>query len=272
MEDDGPPDDMRHLELVGPKTDDRVLAPVYDGCNRTCHTSYWAWKAKPGFEKVNQELGRLITTNTIPRYKGIESAKGLGKRKVPFCVALDEGALAQGIQMSNELQKPKGSKDCFLLLNLAAQHILGVVKYQRREWCFLEEYGRWIKLYGTRKSQRHCICMSEGFGLMDDRQIQFGQPDKDGIRRGKLFSGPDFIPNMVNINIEEVPDDDDVDDGRFRADPPEMVAAMYAGKLSDPNPGPSYTGGMAVFVAEIAGEACLGIGTRARRLESMRPE
>ena len=89
--------------------------------------------AKYGFNKVNQDLGNLIT---IPRYKGILSAKGLGKRTIPFCVALAEGALAQGSLMSDEIENPKGSKDCFLLLSLAAQKTLGVVKYQRRESCF----------------------------------------------------------------------------------------------------------------------------------------
>ena len=69
-------------------------------------------------------------TNIIPRYKGIGSAKGLGKRKTPFCVALDEGALAQGFLMSIKLENPKGSKDCFLLLSLAAQMILGEVNCQ----------------------------------------------------------------------------------------------------------------------------------------------
>ena len=111
MEDDWPPDDMRHIESVDPETDDRVFALLDDGCNRTCHTSYWAWKAKHGFNKVNQDLGNLITTNVIPRYKGIGSAKGLGKRKVAFCAALEEGALAQGSLMSNELQNLKGSKN-----------------------------------------------------------------------------------------------------------------------------------------------------------------
>ena len=63
------------------------------------------------FQEISQDLGHLITTDSIPRYKGIGSAKGLGKRKVPCCVALDEGALAQGSLMSNELQNPKGSTD-----------------------------------------------------------------------------------------------------------------------------------------------------------------
>ena len=45
--------------------------------------------------------GQLITTNTIPRYKGIGSAKGLGKLTIPFCVALDESALAQGDRTSD---------------------------------------------------------------------------------------------------------------------------------------------------------------------------
>ena len=78
---------------------------------------------------------------------------------------------------------------------------------------------------------------------MDERQIRFGEPDNDGTRRGKLLSEPDSIPKMVKINIEEVPDDADVDDGRFGADP-KMVAAMCAGEDSDPDPGPSYSGDM----------------------------
>ena len=77
---------------------------------------------------------------------------------------------------------------------------------------------------------------------MDVRQIRFGRPDKDGTRRGTLLSQPDSIPQIVKINIEELPDDEDVDNGRFGADPPKMVAAMYAGEVSDPNLGPSYFG------------------------------
>ena len=53
MECDGPPDGLRHLELVDPKTDDRVFALLDDGCKRTCHISYWAWKAKYGLKKIN---------------------------------------------------------------------------------------------------------------------------------------------------------------------------------------------------------------------------
>ena len=66
MEDDGPPEDMRHLELVDPETHDRVFALLDDGCNRTCHTSYWAWKATYGFNQVNQDLGNLITDQEDP--------------------------------------------------------------------------------------------------------------------------------------------------------------------------------------------------------------
>ena len=177
----------------------------------------WAWKAQSGFKKVNQDLEHLITTNTIPRYKGIGSAKGLGKRNMSFCVALDEGALAQGDLMSNELQKPKGSRDCFLLMNSATQKTLGIVKHQRRERCFLEEYGFWIELYRTRRSHLHCICISEGFALMDDRQIRFGELNKDSIRRGQLLRGPDAVPKTIKINVEgQLPDEDaDADAGRF---------------------------------------------------------
>ena len=69
MDDDGPPDDMRHLELVDPETDDLAFSLLDDGFNQTCHTSSWAWKAKRGFDKVTQDLGRLITTKANRRYK-----------------------------------------------------------------------------------------------------------------------------------------------------------------------------------------------------------
>ena len=48
-------------------------------------------------------LRELIMTNAIPNYEGIGSAKGVVKRCVPFCVALQDGALAKGSLMSNEL-------------------------------------------------------------------------------------------------------------------------------------------------------------------------
>ena len=157
------------------------------------------------------------------RYKGIGSAKGLGKRNVPFCAAPDEGALAKGTPMSNEL-----------------------------------------------KSHLHCVCISEGFALMDDRQIKVGKLNKDGLRRGQLVSGQGSIPSMICINIEgQLPDEDeDADNGRFGADLP-MVQAMYTGAALDPDPGPSIsTGDETVFVIELAGEACLGLGTRARRVQA----
>ena len=84
MQDWGPPEDMRHLEMVDPETDYRVFDLLDSGCNRTWHTSFWAWKARSGFNNVNQDLRKLITTDAIPKYKGIGSAKGLGKRNVPF--------------------------------------------------------------------------------------------------------------------------------------------------------------------------------------------
>ena len=93
--------------MVDPETDDRVFALLDDGCNRTCHTWYCAWKAGSGFNEGNQDLGKLITTNAIPKYRGIVSAKGLGKGNVPCCVALDDDALAKGTLMSNELDYPK---------------------------------------------------------------------------------------------------------------------------------------------------------------------
>ena len=55
---------------------------------------------------------------------------------------------------------------------------------------------------------------------------------------------------MVKINIEEVPDDEDVDDGRFGADPPKRVAAIYAGNVSDPEPRPSYFGDMRPYSSQ----------------------
>ena len=61
LDDEGPPEDMRHLEFVDPETDDRVFALLHDVSNRACHTSYWAWKAQYGFKKANQDLGQLIT-------------------------------------------------------------------------------------------------------------------------------------------------------------------------------------------------------------------
>ena len=75
---------MRHLEEVDLDVDDRVFALLDDGCNRTCHTSKWAHEARYGFDKVNKELAELITTNTIPKYKGVGPTKGVGKRDVPL--------------------------------------------------------------------------------------------------------------------------------------------------------------------------------------------
>ena len=51
---------------------------------------------------------------------------------------------------------------------------------------------------------------------------------------------------MIKLNIEaQLPDEDeDADDGMFGPDPSKMVAAMYAGKVSDPVPGQSYSGDM----------------------------
>ena len=87
MHGEGPSPGMQHLEVVDLDKDDRMVAILDDGCNRTRHRSHWAWKAQYGVNKVNQDLGELVKTNVIPKYKGIGSAKGLGGRNVPLCVA-----------------------------------------------------------------------------------------------------------------------------------------------------------------------------------------
>ena len=61
------PEDMRHVVLVDPETDYRAFALLDDGCNRTCHTRLGACYAKYGFNKVNQDLGHLITTKHPPQ-------------------------------------------------------------------------------------------------------------------------------------------------------------------------------------------------------------
>ena len=114
--------------MVDLDVDDRVFALLDDGCNCICHTSIWAWKAQYGFNRVSKEFGELVTTNAIPKYKGIGSVKGVGKRYFPCRVALQDGALAKGSLMSNELDNAPGNEDRCLHLSLAAQRILGVVK------------------------------------------------------------------------------------------------------------------------------------------------
>ena len=67
---------MQHLEAVDLDIDDRVFALLDDGSNRASHTSMRAWMAQCGFNAVNKELGDMMTTNAIPKYKGIGFAKG----------------------------------------------------------------------------------------------------------------------------------------------------------------------------------------------------
>ena len=56
MHNEGPPSEMGHLEELDLDVDDRAFVLLDDRCNCTCHLSRWAYKARSGFNKVNQEL------------------------------------------------------------------------------------------------------------------------------------------------------------------------------------------------------------------------
>ena len=157
---------------------------------------------------------------------------------LPFRIVAQDGVLARGSLVSNEIE----SDDCYLLLSLAARKLFGVVKYQRRGCCFLEESGRWIKLCRTKKNHLHYIRISESFARMDDRQIEVDPLKRNGIRQGRLVSKPDSIPGIVRYHSEEPLPDADADNGRVGADTPQHDPIMR-GTALDPVPGQSISTG-----------------------------
>ena len=98
-------------------------------------------------------------------------------------------------------------------------------------------YGRSIKQYRTKTTLLHCIFISEGLARMDDRQMEFDPPNREGLRRGRLVSRPESRPDIVRHVIEEPLPDVDANDGRFGAPNPQLDP-MYADAALDPVPGP----------------------------------
>ena len=177
--------------------------------------------------------------------KCVGSSKGVGKRDVPFCVLLKDRALAQGSVVSNELENE--------VLSWAGQKTLGEFKHQRCECCFLEEYGRWIKLYRTKKTNLHCICISEGLpGWTIDRSSPSHRTK--GVRRGRLVSRPVSSPDIIRHVLKDPLSDVDAYDGRFGADSP-LPDPMYADAGLDLAPRPSIlTGELRPYYASVSSQ------------------
>ena len=86
-----------------------------------------------------------------------------GKREVPFCIDFGSGLVGEGSLFSNEVANIEYS---FMLLSIAAQATLGFIKITRNRMVYMQEYGRWARLYYT-TNQLWCICISDGFQVME---------------------------------------------------------------------------------------------------------
>eukprot|EP00972_Heterocapsa_arctica_P096537 14243124-Heterocapsa_arctica.AAC.1 len=130
------------LPMINIQKESRLFAIFDEGCNCTCHTRAWAEKAEIVLEQKDKEYSEL--TGVTRNYKGLGSARSLGRRKIPWGVKLLSGKHFEGDVMSNELDT---GDDKYMLLSLHAQCTLGFVKDTVTGKCYLKEYDDYCQLY-----------------------------------------------------------------------------------------------------------------------------
>ena len=65
-----------------------------------------------------------------------------GKRQVPFCIDFGSGFVGEGSLFSSEVANIEYS---FMLLSIAAQATLGLIKFLRNRMAYIQEYGIWAR-------------------------------------------------------------------------------------------------------------------------------
>jgi hypothetical protein len=181
------------LEVVHLDTDERVFAVLDEACNSTCHSVAWFEKAKKVWDIAGDAYSDV--TGKPKKFTGIGSGKTRGKRTLPFCLRLEEsGGIVEGSLASHEL----GTGDGPLLLSLAAQATLGLVKNVRKGTCFVEDVGEHVMLYEVAGSGLRAICIN------DDLAAWSGARGAKPKGRAKLKSKADIDRND-EIDPSKVP-------------------------------------------------------------------
>ena len=166
------------LRLVDPfKDNDNVWVMLDEGCNTTCHGT--AWRLHSATVLAKHGLRTLRLDSNGGSFKGVGSAKAIGRHLLPFALKLGRSPLLGEIR-SVELDSP----DLLCLLSLQDQVQLGLVKDLRKSRVRLSGYKGWVEL------ARH-----EKTGLLLMNVSQF--PAKTSSRHRHFLLQPD---NQENVN------------------------------------------------------------------------
>ena len=126
-----------------------------EGCTKNCHPKKWADEAAPVFQQFNRQLGPLV--GPPKAYTGIGNRTSRGRRCIPFGLKTEGGKFVEGDLKSNEL----ADGDNALLLSLAAQATLGLVKDVETGRCFMKKHNDYVTMYAVKGSGLRCICISK---------------------------------------------------------------------------------------------------------------
>ena len=215
------------LEEVDLEKDKRVFVIIDDGCNHSCHSQKWAINARRNFKAVGADLGDLEPLSRKIVYKGLGRQTVKGKRRVPFCIDFGSGLVGEGSLYSNEVANIDHS---FMLLSIAAQATLGLIKFTRNRMVYMQEYGRWARLYYT-TNKLWCICISDGFMLleMEDRLPRHQLLPKRKPITNFHIETPFATSEEVGKQLGE-----EIDGGRFGAPVLEPDTSTYSDVRSGP--------------------------------------
>ena len=151
-----------HLPVINPRRDKRVFAFLDECCNKTCHSRSWDEYAVDR----GMEFGKL---HGEPRsFKGLGSAKALGKRACYIAFGgyqsitsprshndIVPDVIFDSTVHSHEIEKG----DNLMLISLAAQGTLGLVKDVAAGTCYMKGEQIWMQLYSIAGSSLRAVCV-----------------------------------------------------------------------------------------------------------------
>ena len=223
------------LPRIYTKTDPRVFAFLDECCNKTCHPVNWYKHAKKrgmqfgectGEPRTFKGLGDAKTLGKRPCYMGIEGYSELEELSSDDC---SPDVLMDTMVNSHELSEG----DNLMLLSLAAQATMGLVKDVESGTCYMKGEEVWMQLYTVAGSSLRAIILfdpewqrkSLTVVESDNESIEHSSSEEESVTPSRTSQRPHVSEKRDDPSRNSAPGDD----GRsVPVDPPVSPTAREA--------------------------------------------